>query len=33
LVQKNRQEEIKFTSNVTKCDRIYDELLKMATLN
>jgi hypothetical protein len=32
-VQKNRQEEIKFTFNVAKCDRIFDELLKMATLN
>jgi hypothetical protein len=27
-VQKNRQEEIKFTLNVAKCDRIFDELLK-----
>jgi hypothetical protein len=27
-VQKNRQEEIKFTFNVAKCDRIFDELLK-----
>jgi hypothetical protein len=27
-VQKNRQEEIKFTSNVAKCDKIFDELLK-----
>jgi hypothetical protein len=33
LVQKNRQEEIKFTFNVAKYDRIFDELLKMATLN
>jgi hypothetical protein len=32
-VQKNRQEEIKFTFNVAKCDRIFDELLKMVTLN
>jgi hypothetical protein len=27
-VQKNRQEEIKFTFNVAKCDKIFDELLK-----
>jgi hypothetical protein len=27
-VQKNLQEEIKFTFNVAKCDRIFDELLK-----
>jgi hypothetical protein len=27
-VQKNRQEDIKFTFNVAKCDRIFDELLK-----
>jgi hypothetical protein len=27
-IQKNRQEEIKFTFNVAKCDRILDELLK-----
>jgi hypothetical protein len=27
-VQKNRQEEVKFTFNVPKCDRIFDELLK-----
>jgi hypothetical protein len=32
-VQQNRQEEIKFTFDVAKCDRIFDELLKMATLN
>jgi hypothetical protein len=32
-VQKNRQEEVKFTFNVAKCDKIVDELLKMATLN
>jgi outer membrane lipoprotein SlyB len=31
-VQKNRQ-EVKFTFNVAKCDKIFDELLKMATLN
>jgi hypothetical protein len=28
LVQKNRQEEVKFTFNVAKCDKIFDELLK-----
>jgi hypothetical protein len=27
-VQKNRQEEVKFTFNVGKCDKIFDELLK-----
>jgi hypothetical protein len=27
-VQKNQQEEIKFTFNVAKCDKIFDELLK-----
>jgi hypothetical protein len=27
-VQRNRQEEIKFTFNVAKCDKIFDELLK-----
>ena len=27
-IQKNRQEELKFTFNVSKCDRIFDELLK-----
>jgi hypothetical protein len=27
-VQKNRKEEIKFTFNVAKCERIFDELLK-----
>jgi hypothetical protein len=27
-VQKNWQEEIKFTFNVAKCDRLFDELLK-----
>jgi hypothetical protein len=32
-VQKNRQEEVKFIFNVAKCDKIFDELLKMATLN
>jgi hypothetical protein len=28
LIQKNRQGEIKFTFNVAKCDKIFDELLK-----
>jgi hypothetical protein len=32
-IRKNRQEEVKFTFNVAKCDKIFDELLKMATLN
>jgi hypothetical protein len=32
LVQKNRQEEEKFTLNVAKCDKIFDELGKAATL-
>jgi hypothetical protein len=27
-IQKNRQEEVKFTFNVAKCDKIFDELLK-----
>jgi hypothetical protein len=31
-VQKKRQEEVKFTFNVGKCDKIFDDLLKMATL-
>jgi hypothetical protein len=31
-VQKKRQDEVKFTFNVGKCDKIFDELLKMATL-
>jgi hypothetical protein len=28
LVRKNRQQEIKYTFDVAKCDRIFDELLK-----
>jgi hypothetical protein len=28
-----RFERISFTFNVAKCDKIFDELLKMATLN
>jgi hypothetical protein len=31
-VQKNRQEEIKFTFNVAKCDKIFDELLKNSNI-
>jgi hypothetical protein len=31
-VQKNRQEEIKFTFNVSRCDRIFDELLKNSNI-
>jgi hypothetical protein len=31
-VQKKRHEEVYFTFNVGKCDKIFDELLKMATL-
>jgi hypothetical protein len=27
-IQMNRQEEVKFTFNVAKCDKIFDELLK-----
>ena len=27
-IQKNRQEEMRFTFDVSKCDRIFDELLK-----
>ena len=27
-VQKNRKEEMKFTFDVSKCDRIFDELLR-----
>jgi hypothetical protein len=29
-VQKKRQEDVKFTFNVGKCDKIFDKLLKMA---
>jgi hypothetical protein len=32
-VQKNWQKEIKYSFNVAKCDRLFNELLKMATLN
>ena len=31
-VQKKQQEDVKFIFNVGKCDKIFDELLKMATL-
>ena len=31
-IQNKRQEEVKFTFNVGKCDKIFDELLKMAIL-
>jgi hypothetical protein len=30
-VQNKRQKKIKFTFNVSKCDKIFDELLKMVT--
>jgi hypothetical protein len=33
LIQKKRREEVKFTFNVAKCDKIFDELVEMATLN
>jgi hypothetical protein len=31
-VQKNRQEEFKFTFNVAKCDKIFDELVKSGNI-
>jgi hypothetical protein len=31
-LKKKHQQEVKFTFNVGKCDKIFDELLKMATL-
>jgi len=31
-IQKNRNEEVKFTFDVSKCDRIFDELLKIGCL-
>ena len=31
-VQKNRQEEVKFTFNVAKCDKIFDELVKSSNI-
>jgi hypothetical protein len=30
---KGRQEELKFTFDVSKCDRIFDELLKLGNIN
>jgi hypothetical protein len=32
LVQKNRQEEVKFTFYVAKCDKIFDELMKSGNI-
>jgi hypothetical protein len=32
LVQKNRQEEVKFSFNVAKCDKKFDELLKSGNI-
>jgi hypothetical protein len=32
-IQKNQQEDVKFTFNVTNCDKIFDELIKVATIN
>jgi hypothetical protein len=32
LASKSRQEEIKFTFDVSKCDRIFDELLKSGNI-
>jgi hypothetical protein len=32
-VQKNRQNEMKFTFDVSKCDRIFDELLKHGNIH
>jgi hypothetical protein len=32
LVQKNRQEEVEFTFNIAKCDKIFDELLKSGNI-
>jgi hypothetical protein len=31
-VQKNRQEEVKFTFNVAKCNKIFDELVKSGNI-
>ena len=31
-VQKNQQEEVKFTFNVAKCDKTFDELLKSCSI-
>ena len=32
LIQKNRQNEMKFTFEVSKCDRIFDELLEYGNI-
>ena len=32
LIPKNRHEEIKYTFDVTKCDRIFDELAKLGKI-
>jgi hypothetical protein len=32
LVQKNRQEEFKFTFHVVKCDKIFDEIVKSGNI-
>ena len=32
-IQKNRKEEMKFTFDVSKCDRIFDELLRLGHIN
>ena len=31
--QKSRKEELKFTVDVSKCDRIFDELLRLGHIN
>jgi hypothetical protein len=31
-VQKNHQEQVKFTFNIVKCDKIFDELLKSGNI-
>jgi len=31
-ISKNRHEEVKFTFDVTKCDRIFDELAKLGKI-
>jgi hypothetical protein len=33
LTHKNRQEEMKFTFNIPKCDRIFDKMLKNGYTN
>ena len=32
LVQKNQKEEVKFMFDVSKCDRIFDELLRLGQI-